>query len=325
VSSVNDVLWFAPNRYGTLLLPELRRRGLSISLDDTEPARLAFAMSGTVAERAWRYASSRGCPLIQYIWDLPPDATGTGSYDPVWWVGGRFLRLPRPFGGFSRRRGYYSRLRHIAARALEVWVPSAMSETAVQQRFEVSTRRVPYCYDSDRFRPVWTTRDDPPTLLTVSRLNAYKNQAATLRAAAVLGRDVQVRLIGRGPRYGALDALARSLGVVCRIDTDADDVQVAEAYRRARVAVCPSRFEGFGVTPLEAVASGTPVVASDISPHREFVGNAACFFPLDDDRSLVQAVVAALDGPTPDPELVGQLTIPVAAERFASLLGRLLR
>jgi len=322
---MSDIRWFAPNRYTGLVVPELRRRGLSIDVEGQDPARLALAMSGTVAEKAWRYAVRRGCPLVVFIWDLPPDRIGAGKHDPTWWLGGQFFHLLRPIGGFASHRRYYSRLRYIAAQAEEVWVPSEMTGSSVLNRFGLPSRRVPYCYDSDRFRAAAAMRDEPPTLLTVSRLEAHKNQAATLRAAARLGRVVQVRLIGRGPECGGLERLASSLSVRCRIDQQATDADVVEAYHRARVAVCPSRFEGFGLTPIEAVASGTPTVASDIPPHREFAGDAAGYFPLDDDDALVAAVATALDSEAPDAAVLRDLSIPSAAERFQALLRPLLR
>jgi glycosyltransferase involved in cell wall biosynthesis len=322
---VNDIRWFAPNAYTALLVPHLRRKGLTVAVEGADPARLALAMSGTRAEEAWRFARARGCPLVVYIWDLPPRATGSGSYDPVWAIGSFLVRLPRPLGGFGRRRGFYSRLRYTAARADEVWVPSAMTADLVRERFGLESRRVPYCYDSERFYPAATARDDPPTLLTISRFKAHKNQEATLKAAARLGSGVQVRLIGQGPEHAALDRLARSLGVQCRIQCDASDADVVEAYRRASVAVCPSRFEGFGLTPLEAIASGTPVVASDIPPHREFVANAALLFDPDDEDGLVRVLESALHQAAPDPGAVRALTLPAAAERFHAGVTRLLR
>jgi glycosyltransferase involved in cell wall biosynthesis len=155
-------------------------------------------------------------------------------------------------------------------------------------------------------------------------LHRYKNQAATIHAAARLGPGVRVRLIGRGPERDALQRLADSSGVRCRIDTEADDAAVSDAYHRARVVVCPSRFEGFGLTPIEAVASGTPTVASAIPAHQEFVGLAARLFPLDDMNALVEAVGGALQGRSPDPSLMRELTIPAAADRFLGSLRPLL-
>jgi glycosyltransferase involved in cell wall biosynthesis len=322
---VNAIRWFAPNRYTALLVPYLRRQGLTVALEGTDPARLALAMSGTRAEEAWRFARARGCPLVLYIWDLPPRATGSGSYDPVLSIGEFLVRLPRLVGGFGRRRGYYSRLRYIAARAQDVWVPSAMTCDLVLERFGLESRRVPYCYDSERFYPAPTARDNPPSLLTISRFKAHKNHAATLTAAARLGRGIQVRLIGRGPERAALDRLARSLGVRCQIESDVSDADVVDAYRRASVAVCPSRFEGFGLTPLEAIGSGTPVVASDIPPHREFVAKAALLVDPDDEDALTRAIETALHQAPPNPSAVEALTLPAAAERFYAGVTRLLR
>jgi glycosyltransferase involved in cell wall biosynthesis len=325
--AVDDVRWFASNAYTALIVPELRSHGLVVATEGDRPARLALAMSGLGAEAAWRWSRARGARLLVYLWDLPPRGTARGRHDAVWWIGGRFLRLPRPWGGYGRRRGYYSRLRYIARRADAVWVPSAMSGQIVAERFGVQPERVPYCYDSSRFVAPSGRAAAPgamPTLLTVSRLERHKNQALVLRAAAALDRPVQVRLIGRGPERAALESLASALGVSCRVETGADDATVTRAYREAAVALCPSRFEGFGVTPIEAVASGVPVVASDIPPHREFVGRAASLVPPDDPAVWAVAITAALDRPPADPALVSDLTIPAAAARFLAYLPAVL-
>jgi glycosyltransferase involved in cell wall biosynthesis len=322
---VDDLRWFSSNTYTALLVPELRRLGLAIATDGDRPARVALAMSGLVAEAAWRFTRSRNTRLLVYLWDLPPQGTARGQADPVWWLGSRFIRLPRPWGGYGRRRGYYSRLRYVATRADAVWVPSTFTREILAERFGVASERVPYCYDSDRFVPGTAMKTMPPVLLTVSRLRPHKNQALVLHAAAVLGRAVQVRFIGRGPEEAALEVLSRQLGVRCRVETTADDAAVSRAYREASVAVCPSQFEGLGLTPIEALASGISVVASDIPPHREFVGGAARLFPPDDPAALAAAITAALDAPLADPASVRELTIPAAARRFLAGLGPLLR
>jgi glycosyltransferase involved in cell wall biosynthesis len=321
---VDDVRWFAPNRYTTLVAHELQRRGLGIAYAGAAPARLALSMSGTTAVAAWRFARRVGCPLVCYIWDLPPQATGTGSYDAVWSIGDSLIRIPRFRGGFGRRRGFYSRLRYVAARAQEVWVPSGMTAELVRSRFRVTPFRVPYCYDSERFVPARLSREAPPVLLTVGRFKAHKNQIATIRAARRIGPKVQVRLIGRGPTAAVLKRTASELGVACRVDTEADDATVVDAYHRAGVAVCPSRFEGFGLGPVEAIACGTPVVASDLPPHREFVGSAARLCPLDNEQALADSIMEALGDAPPDCQAVCSLTISAAADRFLASLRPLL-
>jgi glycosyltransferase involved in cell wall biosynthesis len=321
---VIDVRWFAPNRFALQIVPELRRLGLTVATDGDDAARVALAMSATVAEQAWRYARARRIPLVLYIWDLPPWSVGEGEPDPVWWVLGRFVRVPRPTRRYAERRGYYSRLRYMAARARAVWAPSAFTAQSVTARFRVACRRVPYCYDSARFSPRARDAAAPPYLVTVSRLQPYKNQAAVIRAAARLEPRLPVRLVGQGPEEARLRRLAAELGVTCVIESGLSDAGVVRVYREAGVAVCPSRFEGFGLSPIEAIACGTPVAASDIPAHREFTDGAARFFGLDDDGALVAAIRGALAGPPPDPAAIADLTIAAAAGRFAAGLAELL-
>jgi glycosyltransferase involved in cell wall biosynthesis len=74
-------------------------------------------------------------------------------------------------------------------------------------------------------------------------------------------------------------------------------------YARASVFVYPSRFEGFGMPVLEALAAGIPVACSEIPPLREVAGDAALFFdPLDE-----EAIASALDRITEDVNLRAKL------------------
>lgn len=63
-----------------------------------------------------------------------------------------------------------------------------------------------------------------------------------------------------------------------------DDLPVI--YNSARIFVYPSLYEGFGLPPVEAMACGTPVVASDIPVNKDHVGDAGLLFPPDDEFQL---------------------------------------
>lgn len=317
---MDDVRWFAPNAYGALVVPALRELGFTIALEGDRPAKLVVSLGGRTAEAAWRFARRHRRPLALFLWDLPPRSTGRGRPDPVWWAAGGFWRLPRLWGGFPRRRGYFSRLRYIAARADALWAASDFTAATIAERFGLRPERVPYAYDSARCVPAGMERDGAPTLVTVSRLEPHKNHAAVLRAAARLGPEWRVRLIGRGPEADRLRAEARALGVMCTVETDLDDGAVVTAYRTAAVVVAPSRFEGFGLTPVEAIGCGARVVASDIPPHREFIGHAVPLVSPDDVEALARAVLAAREAPPPGPQAVAALTVNAAAERFARVL-----
>jgi glycosyltransferase involved in cell wall biosynthesis len=317
---MHDIRWFAPDPFFTLVVPRLRDLGLAIALEGGGPARLAVAMDARVAAAAYGYAARQRVPLIHYVWDLPPWRIGRGRHDWVWYGWGRYWRLPRLGRRYAAWRGYYSCLRFIAVHAREVWVPSALTASSVRARFGVTCRQVPFCFDSDRFTPPSHPGPPPPArsavLLSVSRLTPSKNHAAVIRAAARFAPKLPVRIIGAGPEREALERLAADSGVACTIECGLSDAAVVSAYRAAGVVVCPSRFEGFGLTPMEAIACGTPVVTSDIAPHREFLGAAPYFFPLEDDAGLVAAIAAARASPPPRPDVLHELTIAAAAQRF---------
>ncbi len=329
-----DIRWFAPNRYCTLPVGRLRDGGLQIATEGDEPARLVVASDGASAIAAQRFAWRHRAPMLVYLWDLPPWQLAGGRPNLVIPFRGQVLKVPRLWGGYPERNGYYSRLRYVARHAVQVWAPSANSREVIRQEFKVAVERVPFCFDTDRFyraagwRP--PTGIASPLVLSISRLVRYKNHAAVIRAAALMAPTPRVRILGKGPEAAPLRRLAVELGVDLQLDEGwQSDQQIVDAYLAANVVVCPSRFEGIGLTPLESAAMGIPTVASDIPTHREFAAKHVVLISLDDDQLMAHSIARALEKATapsvtpshPMPEL----TIEACADRFLPRLEELLR
>jgi len=138
---------------------------------------------------------------------------------------------------------------------------------------------------------------DAPVLLCVTTMEPRKNLPLLLRAferaASSLPDHHLVIAGGGGADAVTVDALARSNGTAARIHFHgpANEVQLGALYRRADVTLCPSLYEGFGLTLLEAMSCGSPVVASDIPPHREVGGEAVRLVPPRDERLFSEALV----------------------------------
>ncbi|HEY7604511.1 MAG TPA: glycosyltransferase family 1 protein [Gaiellaceae bacterium] len=122
-------------------------------------------------------------------------------------------------------------------------------------------------------------------LLYVGAVQARKDPLAAARAAQAVG----LPLVVAGPeREPELARELRVLGADLRGYVAKDEL--AGLYRGAAALVLPSRYEGFGLPVLEAMASGLPVVAADEPALREVAGDAAVYA----DGDLADAVRAAL-------------------------------
>jgi len=113
-------------------------------------------------------------------------------------------------------------------------------------------------------------------VIYVGRLEVYKRIDVMLRAMAKLSErfpKAPIVIVGRGPARPGLEALARELGISERTHFTGfvDDAERDELLAEARVCVCPSEKEGWGLTVMESCAVGTPVVATDADGLRDSV------------------------------------------------------
>jgi alpha-1,3-rhamnosyl/mannosyltransferase len=114
-------------------------------------------------------------------------------------------------------------------------------------------------------------------VLVVGAIQGRKNQLAAVKAAGELGLPVIVA--GPEKDRSLADELRRN---GARLEGYVEPERLADLYRGAACLVQPSRFEGFGLPVLEAMASGTPVVAVPEPALEEVAGDAAMF--VEEDR-----------------------------------------
>ena len=140
--------------------------------------------------------------------------------------------------------------------------------------------------------------DRPPYLLFVGALQPRKGPVVALEALARLSADLQLVMVGPVKRglEEVREAMDR-LDLTSRVEMAGYVSQEALAglYRGAACMILPSHYEGFGLPVLEAMASGTPVVATTAGAIPEVAGNAAVLVPPGDAEALADGVRRALE------------------------------
>ena len=138
---------------------------------------------------------------------------------------------------------------------------------------------------------------EAPYVLAVSSFYRYKNYLGLVRALALLreehGLVLPTILCGREidvPNVDAVRAEIARTGLPIRLMGELGPAALSVLYRHARVLCFPSYLETFGHPLVEAMASGTPVVAGDIPTSRELCEDAALYFDPHDTAAMAEAL-----------------------------------
>jgi glycosyltransferase involved in cell wall biosynthesis len=226
--------------------------------------------------------------VVHYALTVPLPSTKTPTVVTLHDVQHR--DLPDFFGPARRsfRRVAYDR----AARSADaVIVTSEFVRGRALDLLELDPTRVhvvPHGINHTVFRQGDEERE--PFVLYPARAWPHKNHARLFEAFAELRKErPQLRLVLTGgglDRFGRLPDGVERWGVV-------STTELASLYRRAAVTVFPSLYEGFGLPPLEAMASGCPVAAADTAAIPEVCGDAAVYFDPTDPHAIAAGILEA--------------------------------
>jgi alpha-1,3-rhamnosyl/mannosyltransferase len=188
----------------------------------------------------------------------------------------------------------HSRKFENAARTCDLFfVNSAYTGRDVEQTLDVPPAKIHIARPGVRapFGTDGVTADlGAPYVLTVATLEPRKNLETLLEAHALLADDLLLAVVG-AEGWGEQPLLDRP--GVRRLGFVTDD-ELARLYRGAAVAVYPSRFEGFGIPVLEAMACGCPVVVSSHPSLDETSGDVAVRADPEDPAAIASAIEDAI-------------------------------
>lgn len=176
---------------------------------------------------------------------------------------------------------------------------------------------------------VWFNEPGPPMIIAVGRLTRQKGFDVLLRSFARLQEQQPSRLLilGEGRDRRQLEEEIRRLGLSGRVQMPGFVDNPYAYLARADLFVLSSRFEGSPNALKEALALGTPVVATDCKsgPHQILQGGKyGPLVPVDDPEALTQAMARVLAAP-PDrallPQAVAAYTVEASSRAYLAEMG----
>jgi glycosyltransferase involved in cell wall biosynthesis len=218
--------------------------------------------------------------------------------------------------------------------AAKVIVPSGYLQQ-IFAKHDIPAEVVPNVVDLGLFQPTGRARSEGHLVVVRNLEPIYDNETA-IRALAIVRKRIpraRLTIAGGGPELARLQKLAAELGVAdaVRFAGRLERREVASLYREADVALNPSTVDNMPNSVLEALASGVPVVSTDVGgvPFIVEDGNSALLVPARNPDAMAGAVLRLLECPDRARELVAaglarvrQLTwrevSPVLADVYAS-------
>jgi len=229
-------------------------------------------------------------------------------HDLIPWMLPSMVPWPRP--SWLHRWLYRRAVRGSAGRAAVITTVSEASRRDITARIPGAAARV--CVVPNAV-PRWFAAPPPPAVeacrathgdpywLYLGGFDPRKGLTTLLSAmAAAFPADRGPTLVlagGRNEHARACEAMAESLGVRVRFPGYVPDLDLPALFAGASLFVYPSRYEGFGIPPLLALAAGTPCITTDGGALPEVVGDAAWVVPAGDARALSTALRRAAEEP----------------------------
>lgn len=134
----------------------------------------------------------------------------------------------------------------------------------------------------------------PKSVIMISRFVASKDQETLIKAMKLLDPDIILRLVGNGVKLDYCKQLAIEEGVDKRVQFLGARSNVTDLIAESYIGVQSSNWEGFGLTAVEIMSMGKPIIVSDVDGLKQVVSGAGIIFPKGNHVQLAEAIKTLL-------------------------------
>lgn len=214
--------------------------------------------------------------------------------------------LPFRYPELNRARTSYFKLiiPRMLKNAKKIYIVSLVTKNDVIQKFKCLSEKIkiiPCAYNPEIFK-LNKENKKKNLILVVGATYEYKNINRALLAYSSLPNNIKnkYKFVIAGGREDYLNILkntikTKNLEKNVKIFDWVHEKELAKLYQNAALLIYPSLFEGFGIPPLEAMASGCPVALSNIPATKEVCGNAAYYFDPNKTDLIKKSIIEILE------------------------------
>lgn len=254
--------------------------------------------------------------INRYITEGKYDIVHAHLFPTIYWVSiaSRFILRNKPKFIYTEHSTYNRRRDKRILRPLEKWIYSIFSKiisisndtqinlidwlkpkkkdiykfTVINNgiNIDIFTNAKPYKKNEISYKLDSKTK----LLCMVGRFSEAKDQGTIIRAMKSLSENVHLLLVGEGPLKICNEKLARDLGVDDRVCFLGFRNDVEKILKTSDIIIQSSKWEGFGLSAVEGMATGKPVITSDVSGLKEVVYGAGVLFKKGDSNQLADEI-----------------------------------
>lgn len=274
--------------------------------------RLNIEVIGSRTGHAWEqldlpsYLRSQGSPLLINLCNTAPIFYRNKI---ITLHDAAYKRFPASYS-FKFRQAYNLLIPRLVATSRAVLTVSQFAKSELEHFFNLHNVPCHVIYNaaSDIFHHEDGERQNekrsPPYFLAVASQQYHKNFEGLIEAFISLPEQmremVRLKIVGsRHKNYQGADSILSSVAAAKNVEFlgRVDDEALSALYRGAAAFVFPSFYEGFGIPPIEAQASGCPVIASSAGAMPEVLQDSVIYFDPYDRNSLVDALRFVIENP----------------------------